>query len=188
MFSELEYKYRSDSIKLTDFEAFAESMLYTKKLTCSSWDFYLSKENSPDEFQRYRESDRPELTKKVKTVSGNSWNRTEVDLPIDANRISYKIIERFSELDGYKFNFKIFKSCALYWFNNINMVHYTVFDENMGKLGSFIEIEYDKDKVAQVGEEKAFEELKEWEKKLGTLGISAQNRLKKSLFELYRKV
>ena len=187
MFTELELKFRADNIKLTDFEALVESLPYNKKKLASSWDYYLVKEGSPDEFQRYRESDKPELTKKVKTVSGNNLNRVEVDLPLDADRISYKLVEFYVGLEGYKFNFKIFKSCTIYWFENINMVHYSAFDANMNKLGSFVEIEYEKSKVAEVGEAKAIEELKEWEKKLGQLGITPQNRLRKSLFELYRK-
>lgn len=183
---EYEFKFRADDIKLTDFEALMETLPYNKKQLASSFDYYFVKEGSVDEFQRFRESEKPELTKKVKTKKENSWQRWESDLPLDPNRITYKQVEFHLGMDNYKFNFKIFKSCSIYWFDTVNIVHYTVFDENMEKKGSFLECELNKDQVLKLGD-KAMDELREWEQKLLPLGITPQNRLKRSLFELFRK-
>ncbi len=185
--NEYEYKFRADNIKLTEFESLMETLPFIKKQVCSSFDYYFLKEGSIDEFQRYRESDKPELTKKVKTKTANNWSRIESDLALDPNRVNFKQVQYHVGLDNYKFNFKIFKSCSVYWFDNTNIVFYTVFDENMNKLSSFIECEVTKECVNSLGD-KAFDVLKECESKLEPLGISPQNRLKKSLFELYRKI
>jgi adenylate cyclase class IV len=66
------------------------------------------------------------------------------------------------------------------------MVWYAVYDENMKEKGRFIEIEINKDKVSELGD-RSIEVLKEFEDRLGKLGITHKNRLKKSLFEMYVK-
>ena len=53
----------------------------------------------------------------------------------------------------------------------------------MKELNRFIEIELDKEKIKYLQDPSG--ELREAEKSLETLGIFAQNRLKKSLFEIY---
>lgn len=185
-FQELEFKYNADNVKLTDFQMLASSLNPKSQITVSSWDQYFTKNNSEDFFIRYRESDTPELTKKRKTKSTNNWERLEVDLPLDKNKINDKIVETFVSLDGYKKNFKIYKSCFIFWFDKTNMVYYTVYDENMKEIGRFIEVEVNKDKIEIKGKEECLKELSNLEKELEKLGITKKNRMKRSLFEIYK--
>lgn len=188
MFSEIEFKFNADNIKLKDFHSLMSEWGYASNIEVSSWDKYYTNKDKENEFIRFRmSSDRPELTKKVKTKDANNWNRIEVDLPLDPSRISEKIVDKFVGLDSYSKNFKIFKSCFIYFFNNINAVWYIVSDENMKEQARFIEIEVEKDYVEEIGEDKAFEFLKEYENKLIKLGVTPQNRMKKSLFEIFVK-
>lgn len=190
-FKELEYKYRADEVKLQDFEELMDSLkdthLFKKKIDASSWDVYFTKEDDDAAFQRYRmSSDRPELTKKRKVKTSNNWERIEVDLPLDPDKVNEAIVSKFVGLDGYTKNFKIFKSCFIYFFEQVNFVWYIVQDENMNEKGRFIEVEINKDKVKELGEN-AFEVLKKFEQELNKLNLTHQNRLKKSLFEMYKK-
>lgn len=190
-FEELEYKYRADGISLGDFL----QLITTQDghlITHASWDVYYLQEGNDNSFQRFRmDRDNPELTKKVKVNDSNNWKRIESDLPLDPARITEEKVAFHVGLDGYKKNFKIYKHCTIYFTENLNYVYYVVFDENMKETGRFIEVEVNKDKVSTLsltfpgGPEGA---LREGEKFLGKLGLSAQNRLKKSLFELYRKL
>lgn len=186
-FKELEYKYNADDVSLVEFDKLMRELNFKKKLDVSSWDIYYTQNEKTDRFVRFRmSSERPELTKKRKTKDNNNWERIEVDLPLDPERISEDIVANFVGLDEYKKNFKIYKSCFIYFFDDVNTVWYSVYDENMEEQGRFIEIEINKNKVNELGEnyKKA---LKTLEEKLSILGISHQNRLKKSLFEMYVK-
>ena len=184
-FSELEYKYRADEVGLTEFRNLMESVGYEKQLDVSSWDTYYTTPNDNDKFQRFRNGVTTELTKKVKTVDANNWHRVEVDLPLDTNRITEEIVTKYVSIDGYSENFRIWKNCFIYWLPNINFVYYIVYDKNLRETGRFIEVEVNKDRVT--GLPSATDTLNEAEKLLEKLGISYKNRLKKSLFELYRK-
>lgn len=184
---EYEFKYLVNHIKLSDFKSILIALSPLKIEEVSSWDTYFVKEGSTDEFQRFRESDKPELTKKVKLKAGNNFQRVESDLALDKNRVTLDQVKFHVSLDGYKQNFRIFKACTIFWFENINVVYYTVLDEELTKLASYAEIEVTKNRVRILGEEVAFELLKDFEKNLEPLGISAQNRLKRSLFEIYRR-
>ena len=188
-FKELEYKYNADEIKLTDFKKLIKTMQHKQLLEVSSWDVYYTKENDKEEFQRFRNSTtNPELTKKRKVKNSNNWERIESDLPLDPKRITEEKVSFHVGLDGYKENFRIYKSCTIYWLDLVNFVYYIVYNENMKEVGRFVEVEINKDQVQKLGgEEKAFEVLKEYEQKLLPLGISPQNRLKKSLFEMFVK-
>jgi adenylate cyclase class IV len=186
-FFELEYKYNGDDIKLSDFIALATTLLPKKRLDTSSWDIYYTGKEKPDEFLRYRESDTPELTIKRKVKSTNNWERIEIDLPLDPTRISKSTVDSWVHLEGYSENFKIFKSCFIFWYENFNLVYYIVYNENMKEKGRFIEIEINKDKVPALGLEGAVKLLKEQEQTLVKLGINPQNRLKRSLFEMFSK-
>jgi hypothetical protein len=72
-------------------------------------------------------------------------------------------------------------------------VYYITYDENLKELDRFIEVEINKDKVEELDSASvipytnAAAYLSEAEKYLVTVGISPQNRMKKSLFELYVK-
>jgi hypothetical protein len=184
---ELEYKYEASDVKLTDFMKLADELNPVKKIDVSSWDVYFTKPGVEGAFQRYRESDTPELTKKVKTRQANNWERIEIDLPLDSSRINEKLVTTYVGLDGYVKNFKIYKSCFIYWFENTNMVYYTVYDENMKEIGRYLEVEVNKDSLKNISVDKLKEELETLEKKLEILGVTKKNRMKRSLFEIYKK-
>lgn len=197
-FFELEYKYKADNVQLSDFVALMEKLGYEKKLEASSWDiYYTQKETENNKFQRFRKGDTPELTKKIKTQDGNNWTRIEYDLPLDFSRVNEEIVTKFVKVDGYKENFRIYKTCFIYWQKNINYVFYVVYNENMEERGRFIEVEVNKEKVKELSnqefdpntqeiEHPADKVLREGEAELKALGITAQNRMKKSLFELFK--
>lgn len=189
-FTELEYKYNADGKKFSEFEAMIEGLKekygYKKVQEVNSWDLYY--ERKEDDFQRLRLGDTPELTRKFKVQESNNWERVEIDLPV---RVPEKgklenIVTKYIGIDGYKFKRKINKTCSIHWFELVNYVYYTVYDSELHELGRFIEIEINKDKVNELGD-KAMDLLKEHEKNLAVLGITPQNRMKKSLYETFIK-
>lgn len=187
-FKELEFKYRADAVSLVAFVNLMNEVGHITRKDVSSWDHYYTHTDSKEEFLRFRESDSPELTIKRKVKSSNNWERVEIDLPLDAKRVNKRTVDNWTALEGYQNNFTIYKSCFIFWQDLLNMVYYVVYDENMKEQGRFIEIEVNKDKVQGIGGvDVAFQQLKEMEKKLTTLGINPQNRLKKSLFEMFVK-
>jgi adenylate cyclase class IV len=186
-FKELEFKYRADEVSLVSFVNLMNQVGYTTRKDVSSWDHYYTHTDNKDEFLRFRDSDHPELTIKRKVKTTNNWERVEVDLPLDPARANKKTVDSWTSLEGYGNNFTIYKSCFIFWQELLNMVYYVVYDENMKEKGRFIEIEVNKNKVQEIGTTKAFEQLKEMERKLTALGINPQNRLKKSLFEMFVK-
>jgi len=186
-FTELEFKYRADQVKLSDFVALMETLGYKSRKDVSSWDYYYTHAEDKEEFLRFRDSDNPELTIKRKVKAANNWERVEVDLPIDPNRAKKMLVDKWVGLEGYNHNFTIYKSCFIFWQDVVNMVYYIVYDENMVEKGRFIEIEANKDKLSGVGLDFARSRLRELEQQFQKLGIAPQNRLKKSLFEMFVK-
>lgn len=186
-FKELEFKYKADDVKLQDFVTVITNLVPDVRLDTSSWDYYYTKPNIKEEFIRYREASEPELTKKRKVKEANNWERDEYDLPLDPDKITRKIVEGWISTDGYKENFRIYKSCFIFWVGSVNYVYYIVYDENMKEKGRFIEVEVNKKEVPKLGMDKAIEALKNAETVLTSVGITPQNRMKKSLFELFVK-
>lgn len=191
-FKEYEYKYFADNIKLSDFKNLIEKLklkyTYVKTLQASSWDIYYVKKDSPEEFQRFRNDGKaPELTKKVKTKNTNNWERIESDLPLDPTRATEENVSFHVGLDNYQENFRIFKVCFIYWFEYVNYVWYSVYDQDMKEIGRFLEIELNKEKIKDLQDCTYSTVLKEHESNLLELGIGSQNRTKLSLFERYRK-
>lgn len=181
-FSELEYKYNANNVGLQDFLKLMKSLPVVTELDISSWDVYYTK--SEDDFVRFRNSNTPELTKKVKTQNSNNWVRVEVDLPLDPNRITEEKVTKYLELEGYKENFRVYKSCFIYWLDDVNYVYYIVYDNNMTEVGRFVEVEVNKKKISTGTEG---ETLNTFAEHLRKLNLTPQNRMKKSLFELYKK-
>lgn len=189
-FVELEYKYKADNVKLEDFVQLMELLKPNKRLDISSWDFYYTK--GVDEFVRYRKSAvDPELTIKRKIKTTNNWERVEVDLPLNRDKITDSGVDKFLELLDYKLNFKLYKTCMIFWLDSVNYVYYITYNENLEELGRFIEVEVNKDKVAELnrrpGKSGALFELNYYSDRLSKLGLSSQNRMKKSLYELYSR-
>jgi len=180
-YKELELKFRADDISLVKFQELMATLFPQRLIEVSSHDIYYTNKNN--DFIRFRKSEiKPELTIKRKNTDKNNQDRIEVNVPV--NTSDENLISAFAHLLGYRKNFKIFKSCWIYFFENVDIVYYCVYDENMHETGRFIEIEVLEDK--NLSKEKSFEELYSYEQKLSSLGISPKNRMKKSLFELYK--
>ena len=186
-FKELEYKFYASKVDLKDFIKFMTELNPKLRKDVSSWDYYYTNDINSDEFMRFRESQDPELTIKRKTKKSNNWQRIELDLPLDRDRIALPTVETFANLLGYTENFRIYKTCFIFWFENVNFVYYVVYNENMKEVDRFLEVEVNKDRVPELGLDKAMEELRSAALKLDKFDLSLQNRLRKSLFEMFRK-
>ena len=181
-FKELETKYYADNIGMDDFIKLIQP-LNPEWIMVSSYDDYFT--NDKDEFIRYRYHDHMgELTIKRKTTDANNNNRVEVNVPTDGK--SGPQIQAFVDLLGYKKNFSIFKTCKIAFLEKAVLVYYVVYDENLNEKKRFIEVEA-KETYSWTSEEEAWATVVEYENMLAPLGITQKNRLKKSLFELFKK-
>lgn len=181
---EIETKYRTDAEQRLKFKDLIKTFEPKAFLYVESTDIYYVK--SGDEFLRYRmsseldKSKRAELTFKNKHSEHNNIVRTEVNLRVDNN--SAENVETFAEGLGYKRSFEIWKACDIFYMDDANLVYYSVRDEK-DKYQHFIEIEV-KEGYPE-SEEQAWDIITKYEKMLEPFGITARNRLKKSLFEIY---
>ena len=182
-FKEIEVKYNADNIKMEDFLNIIEQLPIRKKLMVSSYDDYFTREG--DEFVRYRHTDeRGELTIKKKTSDKNNNDRIEVNLPTAGDNVA--AVTEFVKLQGYDYNFGIYKTCNIFWTDKVDLVYYVVYDKELKEQRRFIEIEADED-LEWESEEEAWNEILKYEKMLEPLGITPKHRLRKSLFEIFRK-
>jgi adenylate cyclase class IV len=186
-FVEFETKYRiEDPAKLWDFKHLVENQLGRKDfLYVQSDDCYYVK---GEDFIRYRFSDnkkdkRAELTIKRKTGDKNNIIREEVNLRVDNN--SFDTVERFIGLQGFEINFRINKQCHIYHGPDCTLVFYSVRDLGTNELAHFIEIEVTEG--AGFTEEESWNIIKKYEAALAPVGVSAQRRSRKSLFEMYKR-
>jgi adenylate cyclase class IV len=185
--TELEFKYSADDIKLGTFTKFAESMNPQKRLEVASWDYYYSAPSTlPFEFVRFRNGPSPELTIKMKNNEKNNNNRFELDLPL-RKKISDWMVKTFVELLGFKENFRVYKYCDIYWYEKLDIVYYVIYNKDMVEVGRRVEIEARKDYPHWKNAEEALEEVKLMEQKMSEIGITPQNRMKKSMWEQFRK-
>lgn len=178
-FKEIEFKYDAKNISLSDFTKCIETLNPIRNLIVSSYDDYFI--NSSGNFIRYRHNNNnQELTIKRKINECDNMERIEVNMPIVPQ--DFNTVEAFSNLLGYKHDFRIYKVCNIYWIDRVVFSYYLVFDENMKELNRFIEIEADEECEFE-NEEEALNLIKLYEEKLTQLNLG--NRLKKSLFEMY---
>ena len=189
-FLEIECKYNADDIDRIAFKDLAKSLSPKSFIYVESKDvYYVRQEN---EFLRYRmpadnkqggeNEHRSELTFKKKHIEQNNWVRTEINLRVDKN--NSKLVAAFCEGLGYIKNFSIDKACDIYFFDDADIVYYTVKSED-GKYATFVEIEADEN--IGMSPEQAWEVIIKYEKLLAPLGITAQKRKRLSLFEMYKR-
>ena len=182
-FKEIEVKYNADDIKLESFLKVIDTLPVKKKMMVSSFDDYFV--SSSNDFVRYRYTDdKGELTIKRKLNDRNNNERIEVNIPTSGD--NFKAVSAFVDLLGYKYNFGIWKTCQIFWFDKVDLVYYVVYDKELKELRRFIEIEALED-VEWESEDQAWEEILKYEKLLEPLGITPQHRLRKSLFEIFRQ-
>ncbi len=183
-FKEIEFKYDANGVSMEKFIELVESNFsMTKKMMVSSYDDYFTDNNG--NFIRYRHHDnRGELTIKRKLNANNNNERVEVNVPTSGDNL--KAVTAFVDLLGYKHNFGIYKTCKIYWTGKVVLVYYVVYDKELKELRRFIEIEADED-LPWATEQEAWDEIAKYEALMAPLGITPKNRLKKSLFEIFRK-
>jgi len=149
-------------------------------------DWYYTKEDGS--FLRYRKADnqkRAEVTFKEKPVGVRSnVKRKEVNWRVDST--PFETVHEGAIMQGYEFNFKIWKMCHIYNFKDATLVFYTVRGED-NKDAHFVEIEVDEETIHKLTEKDAWDVIKKYEEILAPLGITYRNRMMKSLFELYVK-
>lgn len=183
--TELEFKYDGGDLKLSKFQDFANSMNPRKRVEGTGWDYYYSGEGQNFEFIRLRQGGLSELTIKIKNNEKNNNDRFELDLPL-AMSIPQRLVEKFVSLFGFKENFRVFKYFDIYWFEKVDIVYYTIYNKDMVEIGRRVEIEALKDYPFKSSEE-ALNEVKAMEKAMLEIGITPQKRMKKSMWEQFRK-
>lgn len=197
-FHEFEVKFRVDESKLNDWKQLMRDYKkqnpteYKEFVYIDSDDVYYTKESSNEdidyEFVRYRFSDgekRAELTTKRKLKDSNNIIRKEQNVRVDQNDRA-TIHEFVTDGLGYKYNFTITKYVQIYIFKDATIPWYTVVDED-GKRDTFIEVEVDEKLLHSINEDQAWAIVSKYEKILEPLGITPRNRLRKSLFEMYKR-
>lgn len=192
--TEFETKYRVEPHLLIEFKQIVSKLPNLKKfLYVEGEDKYFIK--SGDHFARYRspahglDDGRSEVTWKRKPAGAkNNINRTEINWRV--NGTPEEAIVAGLEGDGYVFNFSIYKNCHIYNLDDVTLVFYTVFDTTTPKVtktDTFCEIEICEELVITLTEVQAMEIISKYEKILEPMGLNAQRRLRKSLFEIYRR-
>lgn len=146
-------------------------------------------------FMRYRrpshglDGDRKELTTKYKqSGSKNNIQREEKNIRVD--KVDEETIMKFVSDLGYKTNFSIWKACHIYNLDDATIVWYQVHDTTTGKVSKvdyFVEIEVDEESISTKTEKEAWAIIEKYEKILESVGLSARSRLRKSLFEMYKR-
>lgn len=185
--TELEFKYDGSDIKLSKFVDFANSLKPEKRIEGSGWDCYYSGDGQNFEFIRLRQSPNfAELTIKIKSTEKNNNNRFELDLPLLPSKTTNWLIEKFVALFGFKENFRVYKYFDIYWFEKVDIVYYTIYNKDMVEVGRRVEVEARKDYPFKSAEE-ALIEVKQMEQMMSEIGITPQKRMKKSMWEQFRK-
>lgn len=191
--TEFEVKYRVEPSVLVQFKRIVSVLpdVVDFKYAEGS-DHYLVNETG---FWRFRTEDwnkdgRKELTKKIKPAGAtNNITRTEYNLRL-ANDTKKETVFESLKHDGYQFNFSIWKGAHIYFSETATIVCYTVVDTTPGvkyNEDSFIEIEVNEDLIGQITPDEAWAIINKYEKALEPLGLTPQKRLKKSLFDMYRR-
>jgi hypothetical protein len=204
---EFETKYRAEDQNLIVFKQIIDNLLESKSFrylegpdaffTYPKWWF----DNNPQwdiegTFARYRkpsyglDDGKKQVTWKYKPKGAkNSIQRTEYNFNLNETT-SDSIVFGQMEDTGMVLNCSIIKNCHIYKLESVTLVWYTVYDTTDGKpkkADNFIEIEIDEAKIVNMTESQAWETIVKYEKILEPVGVNAQKRLKKSLFELYRR-
>lgn len=187
-FLEVEFKYSADSISLTEFSKFCKNRLPKKEEIVSGFDYFYANPKVPDAFCRHRQSSETnQLTFKRKTQDKNNFVRTEDNMDLMPFMTQAQVQTLCANLGGYLYDYTIFKNCFIFTYERYTLVYYICYNPEMKELGRFIEIEMS-EKHPWISEEETYNELLIMEKICAKdLGISAQARIKRSLWEMFKK-
>ena len=184
-FCEVEFKYRAEGITLSKFTEFCESLNPKKIIVAAGYDYFYQKKGDDSSFCRHRLGpDSNQLTFKRKTTDSNNFIRTEHNL--DLRGVSKEQIRAFLADMSYDYNLSLYKNCFVYRYDWYTFVYYICYDLEMKEVGRFVEIEMSEEHD-WADEADAWNELIVLEKIGKVIGLSPQARVKRSLFELYKK-
>lgn len=188
--TELEIKYKVSLDDLAPFKIFIENNFNIEKFTFATGPDYYFVKPGTDDFIRFRfenyQTEDGELTVKRKRHNKNNFNRTEVNLKL--KNPDLQDIAKFANLLGYEHNFTVIKDCYIFELSDCHISFYSVLEKNSKKEPLyFIEIEIKEDVVDLLTAKESWDLLKFYEKSLGKINISPKKRIKKSLFETFRK-
>lgn len=183
---EIETKYNAENISLSEFKKFCEARNPLAHLVASGFDYFYSKKEEPTSFCRHRVgSDKNEFTYKEKTSDANNTVRKEINIQLDKSE-TVETAAALADSFGYEFNTSIFKTCFIYCYLDHTLVYYICYDTDMKESGRFCEIEAKED-YPWNSEQEAWSSILALERLFKPLGVSAQNRVKRSLFEIFKK-
>lgn len=182
---ELEYKYRADNVLLEDFRRFCASLGDSEHVEAAGYDYFFADPKRDGDFLRHRIG--PEfnqLTLKRK-LDDNNVLRNEYNIML-AQDTQVSQVDALAHSFGFEFNRRIYKNVFVYKYDKYTVCFYACYDDNLKELGRFVEIEMAEEYPWQSKEE-ATKLLQILEDKVGVLGITYKNRMRKSLFEQFRK-
>ena len=190
-FTEFETKYTSDIAHLSQFKSIVEKLPdLIEFIYAEGPDTYFTK--SDGSFGRYRAAKYPhgttyaQWTLKIKPVGAkNNISRLEYNWRVDGTP-AQEIVDGALWM-GFTYNFKISKSCHIYRYPDATLVFYSVKEDGSSKEDYFMEIEITEETVHELTEDQAWDIIRKYEKVLEPVGVTAQKRMRRSLFELYRK-
>lgn len=185
-YKEIETKYSAESMSFVEFENFIQALNPMSTVRASGYDYFYCSPLAPGSFARHRVG--PEfnqLTFKRKTSESNNYIRTEHNLSMDT-KVKIDQVAALMKEFGYEFNSSIFKTVFVYNFDKYNFVYYVCYTPDLKELGRFVEVEMSEE-YAWASENEAWDHLRSIEASLRPLGITPQHRMRKSLFELFKK-
>lgn len=189
--TELEVKYKVNHYDLLPFKRVMEDSFNIESFKCVTGpDYYFVRQANSDDFIRFRfekyQDKEGELTVKQKRNPKNNFNRTEVNIKLKDP--SLEDVTKFVEIIGYKHNFTVIKDCHIFELSDCFISFYSVYEITSKKEPlCFIEIEIKEDLIDSLTDKESWDILKFYEKGLSKINISAKKRVKKSLFETFRK-
>jgi len=192
---EFESKYRVAPSILMPFKMLVEKMPTFKEFVYAEGPDEYFVNDTMGLFARYRKeahkgaNARAELTIKIKPEGAkNNIIREEYNVRVDGT--PRETIVKFVKALGFDHNFTVMKSCFIYRMTDATLVYYSVADVTDGNVKNedyFVEIEVSEDLIHNMTEDEAWAVLTRYEKDLEGLGLSPQKRLRKSLYEMYRR-
>jgi len=183
---EIETKYRADEMSFTEFEQFITALKPVNTIRASGYDYFYCSPAAPASFARHRVG--PEfnqLTFKRKLSDTNNYIRDEHNILLDMKVKIDQVAALLKEF-GYTHNSTIFKNVFVYNFDKYNFVYYVCYTPELKELGRFVEVEMSEEHPWD-NEDQAWALLREIEGSLRPLGITPQHRMRKSLFEMFKK-
>jgi adenylate cyclase class IV len=183
---EIETKYNADAIDLTAFHAFCKDRGEHRYIFASGYDHFFQSKEDDDAFCRHRIGpDMNQLTFKRKLAASNNFIRTEHNLTL-AETAGEDVVQSLCSEFGYAYNTSIFKNCFVYVYSEYTLVYYVCYDLNLKEIGRFVEIEMSEERE-WASQDDAWKQLMVLEKLCKPLGLTSQGRIRRSLYEMFKK-